>query len=209
MIDLNPPALMTEPGERLVRADYKRDFKQRKAEIRGRSSWKLERRQHFEEQDVPSWEAMRRGDWEQSLRLLRGQGETFRTAARNDSRQTHAFHRVRVVEQPLTSYLQWEMHVLRHQAEYGRRIRVVPAECVADAERYGLLPEIVVLGGRTLYRVTYSDAGRHTGAELFTDPKLVRGWEHYLENLYERGEDVISYFDREVAHLPAPQTQPE
>lgn len=50
----------------------------------------------------------------------------------------------------------------------------------------------------------YSDAGHPQGAIRFTEPDVVREWEHYIKSLYESGEDIASYFERVVAHLPAP-----
>ncbi|MGC9540104.1 hypothetical protein [Streptomyces sp. UG1] len=50
----------------------------------GAGPWKLECRQHFEEQGSPSGDAVRRGEWERSLR---------------------------VVEKPVSPYVQWELAV--------------------------------------------------------------------------------------------------
>ncbi|MGW1177410.1 DUF6879 family protein [Kitasatospora sp. NPDC002543] len=198
------PELRPEWGEILTRDDYRRDFRERDALVRGQDSWKLERRQHFEEQGSPSWEAARRGDWDEALRLLEGRREALREIGREDVERQSFFHRIRVVEQPLTTYLQWELHSLRIRAECGERIRIVGAAVLADSEKFDQLPEIVVLGGRTLYQVRYSEKGIPTGAIRFTDPDLVRRWEGYLADLHRAGEDVLAYFDREVAHLLPP-----
>lgn len=206
MLDLRAPALAREQGETLTRAVYRRDFRQRDAEIRERDSWKLERRQHFEEQGSASRDALRRGEWEEALRLLQERRGDLLASAREDERRGHCFHRVRVVEEPLTPYLQWELHSLRLRAEYGERVHVVSAGTVAASEEVGLLPEVTVLGGRTLYQVLYTDAGVPDGAVRFTDPDLVGRWERFIRSLYETGEDVTSYFDRKVAHLPPPKS---
>ncbi|MEU3567815.1 DUF6879 family protein [Kitasatospora sp. NPDC036755] len=198
------PELRPEWGEILTRDDYRRDFRERDALVRGRDSWKLERRQHFEEQGSPSWEAARRGDWDEALRLLEGRREALREIGREDVERQSFFHRIRVVEQPLTTYLQWELHSLRIRAECGERIRIVGTAVLADSEEFDQLPEIVVLGGRTLYQVRYSEKGIPAGAIRFTDPDLVRRWEGYLADLHRAGEDVLAYFDREVAHLLPP-----
>ncbi|MFD4657206.1 DUF6879 family protein [Kitasatospora sp. NPDC058444] len=198
------PELRPEWGEVLTRDEYKRDFRERDAIVRGRDSWKLERRQHFEEQGSPSWEAARRGDWREALRLLEGRREALREIGREDEERQSFFHRVRVVEQPLTTYLQWELHSLRIRAECGERIRIVGAAMLADSEEFDQLPEIVILGGRTLYQVRYSEKGIPVGAVRYTDPDLVRRWENYITDLHGAGEDVLAYVDREVAHLLPP-----
>ncbi|GHE45671.1 DUF6879 family protein [Streptomyces capitiformicae] len=206
MLDLLPPVLVPEHGERLTRDAYKRDFGERDAAIRDADSWKLERLQHFEEEGSPSRDALRRGEWATALRLLEDRRDALLATAREDTRKGHRFHRVRVVEKPLSPYLQWELHSHRQRAEYGERIRVVGAEQVASVERAGRLPEIVVLGGDTLFQVLYSKAGATLGSVRYTDDDLVGSWENYIRRLYEAGEDVRSYFEREVAHLPPPRT---
>lgn len=203
------PILPPERGERLVREAYRKDFRERSLALRNADSWKLERRQHFEEQGSPSRDALRRGEWEESLRLMRERGDSLAAAAREDERQGHTFHRVRVVEEPLTPYLQWELHSLLQQAQFGVRVRVVHAESVAEVERTVPLPELVLLGGRTLFNVLYSDAGHPQGAIRYTESDVTARWEHYIKSLYQSGEEITSYFERVVAHLPAPTNRPE
>ncbi|MEV4746313.1 DUF6879 family protein [Streptosporangium sp. NPDC049248] len=209
MLDPRAPFLVPAQGERLVRDAYRRDFRQRDAQIRNRDSWKFERRQHFEEQGSPSHDAFRRGDWEEALRLLDERRDDLLAVTREDERRGSFFHRVRVVERPLTPYMRWELHSLRLRAECGERVRVVGVEKVTASERAAPLPEVVILGGRTLYHVLYTETGVPNGAVRYTDPGLIGGWEKYIKSLYEAGEDVMSYFDREVAHLPSPTTKAE
>ncbi|MFJ9846997.1 DUF6879 family protein [Kitasatospora sp. NPDC101155] len=209
MLDRRAPDLSPERGERLVREDYKRDFRERDAQVRDRDSWKLERLQYFEEQGSPSRDALRRGDWEEALRLLEDRRGALLAIGREDEERNSFFHRVRVIEKPLTAYLQWELHSLRMRAECGERVRIIPAEKLAGTEEFSPLPEAVILGGRTLYQVLYAETGTPIGAVRYTDPELVDRWENYIKDLYEAGEDVQTYFDREVAHLPPPSTGTE
>ncbi|MFJ4921298.1 DUF6879 family protein [Streptomyces sp. NPDC088725] len=201
------PALTPELGERLLSKDYKRDFRERQAAIHDGASWKLERRQHFEEQGDASRDALSRGDWHEALRVFDEERDALITKARENKRRGYVFHRVRVVEQPVTPYVQWELHALHQQAELGgNRVRIVTADAdeVARAERTQPLPEIVVLGSRTLYHVLYTDTGRPSGAIRFTDRQQVEAWERYIRSLYEAGEDITTYFPREIAPLPEP-----
>ncbi|SHK79180.1 DUF6879 family protein [Actinacidiphila paucisporea] len=204
MLDLRAPALPVERGERLSREAYRRDFREREQAIRGGDSWKLERLQHFEEVGSPSREALRRGDWQEALRLMAGRADALRAEALDDERRGAAFHRLRVVEEPLTPYLQWELHSLRQQAQFGHLVRVVPADVLAPAESDTPLPELVVLDDRTLYRVLYSPNGAPAGAMRWTDPSVVKPWASYIRGAYALGEDVLTYFDRVVAPLPPP-----
>ncbi|MFD7894358.1 DUF6879 family protein [Streptomyces sp. NPDC059743] len=199
------PTIDPELGVRLVSKDYKRDFRERQAVIHDGASWKLERRQYFEEQNSPSRDALTRGDWQEVLRLFAETRDAIMAKAREYDRRRYTFHRVRIVEQPVTPYVQWELYSLVQQDELGgNRVRIVTAEQVADAEKAQQLPEIVVLGSQTLYNVIYSDNGQPMGAIRFTDQQQVRSWEHYIQSLYKVGEDIASYFAREIAPLPAP-----
>ncbi|GII90735.1 DUF6879 family protein [Sinosporangium siamense] len=199
------PPLIAARGKRLLRDAYLRDFRSRRAAIHNASSWKLERRQHFEEQESPSREAFRRGDWGLALRLLDAKRDSILRTLRQDRDNNSVLHRVRVVESPLTPYLQWELHSLRLQAELGKPIRVVTAEAVNPFETSGMLPEVVVLGSQVLYEVIYTEMGVPNGAIRFTDPDLVRCWEAFIQDLYHDGEDVVAYVDRRIAPLPPPQ----
>jgi hypothetical protein len=205
--DLRALRLDPAQGDRLDRAAYLRDFWGRRGVYR-RDSWKFERRQHVEEPDDPSRAALRRGEWAESLRLLeRGRAELLQTSTR-DLRLGVTFHRVRVVEEPLTPYIQWELHALRVQAECGKKIRVVDAGALRGLEGDERLPEVVVLGGRTLYEVRHTEAGAPCGAVRFTDAGLVERWVRFIQQLYVSGEDVIAYVERRVRTLPPPDLRP-
>jgi hypothetical protein len=203
MSELTIPALDTAWGVPLAQTDYKRDFRERDAEIQGRDSWKLERRQHFEEDDA-SRDALRRGDWEEALRILEEERADVRAMGEEDARRGSIFRRVRIVEEPLSPYMQWELHSLRLWDECGIPVHVVTANAVAPAEARGELPELVILGGHTMYQVLYTDTGVPDGGIRYTEPALVESWESYIEQLYEHGENIQSYFTRHVAHLPPP-----
>ncbi|WP_051839263.1 DUF6879 family protein [Streptomyces sp. NRRL F-5126] len=192
-------------GERLTTEAYRRDFRLRDGEVTGRDSWKLERRQQFEEGPSPSWDAFRRGDWQEALRLHGEKRDRWERIAREDRARGSVFHRVRVVEEPLTPYLQWELHALRVQGESGSPVRVVGAEKVRPLEAVRSLPEVVTLGGGVLYEVRYTQQGLLDGAVRHTEPGLVARWEECIAGLYEGGEDIVSYVDRRVAPLPAPR----
>ncbi|GLF97279.1 DUF6879 family protein [Streptomyces yaizuensis] len=192
-------------GERLSRSDYQRDFRLRDAENTGQDDWKFERRQHFQEPGSPSWEAFRRGEWDEAVRLLGERREHWAKVAREDRARGGVFHRVRVVEEPLTPYLHWELHALRVQAECGMPVRVVSGERIAAWEESGPLPEVVVLAGRVLYEVKYTEAGVLDGAVRFLGTETVQGWERFIRDLFEAGEDLPACVDRWVSALPPPR----
>ncbi|MEU3722235.1 DUF6879 family protein [Streptomyces sp. NPDC031705] len=206
MHDLRAPALPATRGEPLDAAAYAEDLRARRAVIRNGESWRLERLQHFEETDNPAREALRQGDWREVLRLIEAERPTARKAADDDSRNGSPFRRLRVVEEPLSPYVQWQLHWLHMRAEAGHHARVLPAEefSFTEAADGGPLPEIVILGGHVLYEVLHSPAGVHTGTRRYEDPAIVRPWEVYVKRAYSGAEDLRTYFTRAVAHLPPP-----
>ncbi|MEU5844664.1 DUF6879 family protein [Saccharopolyspora shandongensis] len=201
MPELRVPSLPDMRGHRLARADYRKEFRTRDAAIHYKSSWKLERRQHFEEVGNASRDALRDGDLPKALRLLEGRRESLRRAVADNEARDAPFHRVRIVEEPLTPYMRWQLHSLRIRAECGDRIRVVPANEVTGYETRTRLPEVVILGGSVLYQVLYTDGGTPNGAVRYEDPAVVESWEYFIRSLYELGEDVTEFFQRKTADL--------
>ncbi|MFD3486001.1 DUF6879 family protein [Streptomyces sp. NPDC058665] len=209
MPDRSALTLSRTRGDILATGAYQQDFRRRDHEITGRSGWKFERRQRFKEQNSPSWDAFQRGEWQEALQLLKAKGDMWERIAREDRERGSVFHRVRVVEEPLTPYLHWELHALRVQGAGGMPVRVVGAEKVRSLEIAEQLPEVVSLGGQVLYEVLYTESGVLDGAVRFQEPGLIGNWEAFIRGLYEEGEDIVSYVDRRVAHLPAPVVKTE
>jgi hypothetical protein len=151
-----------------------------------------------------SWQAFARGDWETALAMIAGRRRGF--AEYYDKVKRHGFttHRVRVVERPVTPYLQWEMHVLALRHEYGGLTRVIPAEQVASAEGGGPLPEVYTHGTTVMYEAVYDADGVLAGARRFVDTELIMTIQRFIAELYDEGEPLDSYFDREIKPLPPP-----
>ncbi|MBA0053275.1 hypothetical protein E0L36_21070 [Streptomyces sp. AJS327] len=204
MRELPAPPLPAERGEPLEHGAYISDFRARRRATRDHAHWKLERRQHFEENDHPARDALRRGDWAEALRLFESKRETVRQLAEADQRNGAPFRRLRVVEEPLTPYTQWELTALRVRAEEGQAARVLLAKEVAAAETEGPLPEIVIIGGHTLYEIIYTEAGAFESARRYTEPEIVAPWLDFVREAYAGAEDLRDYHERAVAHLPPP-----
>ncbi|MGP4109523.1 DUF6879 family protein [Streptomyces sp. 4N509B] len=204
MISIDRLGLAASTGERLGQSDYKRDFRQRFQALDGQGMWKLERRQHFRESGVPSWEAFVRGDWSEALRLYERRRAELAALTEDKRRRRIDSRRVRVVELPIAPYVQWELNAFRVRVESGDQIRVVGPEKLRDLEHGGPLPELINLGGDTLYEIRYDEQGVADGAIRYTDPGLVERYRQLWRELYEAGEDLLTFFDREVAHLPPP-----
>ncbi|MDX3527048.1 hypothetical protein P1P75_11500 [Streptomyces sp. ID05-39B] len=166
---------------------------------------KLERGQHFKERGFPSWEAFADGDWERALSLAEERREDYAEELRKASRLGVAHRRLRVVEFPVTPYVQWELFVLRVRVDLGDDIRIIDARDISNIERSRPVPEVVILGDAAMYEVVYDEDGNAAGANRYTDRSLIRETNAGFDTLYERGEGFHDFFDREIVTLAPPQ----
>ncbi|WP_283133259.1 DUF6879 family protein [Rhizohabitans arisaemae] len=194
-------------GEQLTRDAYESEFREHFWRINDHGFWKLERQQWFKEPGNGSWEAFAAGDWRRSMDILAAQVDTIKADRQKVIDHGFVPHRVRVVEQPVTPYLHWELVVLCMRAKHGERIRVVGAEEIRSLDADEQAPEIVVLGNRVMYRVLYDEDGVSAGAIRFTDQDLITWWRETISGLYEVGEDLDTFFEREIAPLDPPIAQ--
>ncbi|GII60294.1 hypothetical protein Skr01_03790 [Sphaerisporangium krabiense] len=195
--------LRAAEGEVLAVADYQREFDEVFASSRD-TVWKLERAQVFDETGLASWHAMIEGDWARSLALM----EEHRPALTRLYAARPDFRRLRVVESPVTPYLQWEMEFFTVRAAAGEHIRVMPASALREAETTAPLPELVIFTRSLCYEVLYDAIGAHTGARRITDPAVVGPCLDALARLYAQGEELAGYHARAIAPLPPPRPGP-
>ncbi|MFF5568182.1 DUF6879 family protein [Streptomyces sp. NPDC012623] len=165
---------------------------------------KLERGQNFKERGFASWEAFAEGQWTQALSLIEERRNAYVQQVEEAGRLGILQRRLRVVEFPVTPYVQWELHVLRLRVEVGDRIRLLDAGTIMDIEQHRQVPEVVILGDRAMFEVRYDSDGNAAGADHYTDPELIAETSAGFEQLYARGEDYAGFFDREIAPLPPP-----
>ncbi|RPK93741.1 MULTISPECIES: DUF6879 family protein [Streptomyces] len=190
-------------GEVLKRADYLADFS-RVYESSISLLAKIERGQTFREPGSPSWEAFASGDWAGALRLIEDERESVAAYFQDATRRGLVFRRLRVIEFPVSPYLQWEMNLFRLRSELGEEIRVLDAGKISDLERDAHVPEVVILGSSVMYVVLYDDDLKGSGARRFTDPGQVRKTTMEFEALYTQGEEFADFFEREIAPLEPP-----
>ncbi|MER8059357.1 MULTISPECIES: DUF6879 family protein [unclassified Streptomyces] len=190
-------------SEHLDRPSYHADFwRVRASGIRHMN--KLERGQNFKERGFASWEAFAAGDWDRALSLVEEKREGYERQFHEAARLGILERRLRVVELPVTPYVQWELHVLRMRVELGDHIKVLDARKISDIEQVRPVPEVVILGETAMYEVVYDDDGNAAGANRFSDQALIRETSAGFEALYERGDDFHDFFDREIARLAPP-----
>ncbi|MCZ7422968.1 hypothetical protein O7605_26035 [Verrucosispora sp. WMMA2121] len=194
-----------DPGELLTLDDYWADFEKRFWKTGPPGFWKLERQQTFKEPNEEGWQAFAAGRWDESLRILDARRPEFEGYYRRIADSGFATRRVRVVREPLTPYLQWELHVLRLRHEYGGLTRVVGPDRVADVEAEDPLPEIYTLGTDVMYEAVYDADGVLEAARRWRNPRVVTRCQEFMESLYHDGEPLDEYFARAVAPLEPPR----
>lgn len=191
-------------SERLDRPTYHADLGRVHASGIGFLN-KLERGQHFKERGFPSWEAFADGDWERALSLAEERREDYAQELGQASRLGVTHRRLRVVEFPITPYVQWELFVLRVRVDLGDDIKVLDARDISHIERTRPVPEVVILGDVAMYEVVYDEDGNADGAKRYTDRSLIRETNAGFNALYERGEGFHDFFDREIVTLAPPR----
>ena len=191
-------------GQRLGLDDYMEDFDRYFWRSGPEGFWKLERQQSFREPGVQSWEAFRRGEWDESLALIEGQRGHYEEYFRRIAGSGFALHRVRCVEEPISPYLQWELHLLHLKAQYGEDTRVLSGDGIRRYETRRTLPEIVVLGSLVMYEVLYDDEGVLAGGIRFDDPHRISEYRQVIQEMHRSGEPLDDFFSSHVAPLPPP-----
>jgi hypothetical protein len=194
-------------GDRLDLTTYLDDSEDRILGLHDSTVWKFERQQRFRQPESDSWTAFSQGRWAESLRLLEDNRPSVERELASFTRSGSVVKRVRVVEQPLDPYLQWELHSLFLRARCGELIRVIAPHQVPFSETSRTLPEVLTVGEVVTYRILYDDQGVLTGAVRFTDPDVTLGCRTDIAKLYEAGEDLAAFFHREVAPLDPPSGQ--
>ncbi|MEU7876145.1 DUF6879 family protein [Dactylosporangium sp. NPDC049140] len=194
-------------GERMELDAYLTDFDRNFWATTEPGFWKLERQQFFKEPGNASWEAFAKGDWDESLRILEAGRGDMADYYRRTAERGFVTRRVRVVEEPIIPYLQWELHVLRMRDEFGGAVRVVDRDQVAEFEHDAPLPEVYTHGSTVMYQAIYDDDGVLESARKFVDSDLVVRCQRFIQDLYENGRPLAPFFAERVAALPPPRQQ--
>lgn len=171
----------------------------------GGEFWKLERRQLFQEPEMPSWHAYVNGDWTEALRLAEELRPDLGHEYREDAARGIRTWWTKIVELPITPFIQWAFHPLRVRAQSGENMRVVTADKVARFERHSPLPEMITLGTDVMYEISYTETGAHAGAVRIEDHSTITRCQRFISELYDTGEDFESFYQREVAQLEPPR----
>lgn len=184
----------------VYRADYEKHFWQQG----NPGFWKLERKQFFREPRFHPWTAFSRGDWDLSMELLEAERPALQGYFDRISQSGFNFNRVRIVDRPIIPYLQWELHVLHVRMQCGEQIRIVNANDLQAWENNGTIPELITLGTDVMYQIDYGPDHTVKGAMKYPDCDLVAATQEFIDSLYSMGEDLDSFFEREIKDMNPP-----
>lgn len=169
--------------------------------------WKFERGQHYAEPHDASWQAFQRGDWDTALDLIEQRRPQLTEHHEQLTAQGIATHRVRIVDYPLTPYLQWELHLLNVRHQTGGPVHIYPAHLLAPLEHTGHeLPDLNICAPHAIYIPNYDDNGVLASATKYPWGNSIT---RYVKHLYKLGRPVDDYFATHVAHLPPPALPPQ
>ncbi|MEV7038059.1 DUF6879 family protein [Amycolatopsis sp. NPDC051061] len=196
--------LVTLPGDRLTPDEYFADHAENFWRTDDSGCWKLERQQHFVESGDASWDAFTAGDWPKALRLLEERRQKVADYETRIARHGFEVRRVRVVEEPISPYLYWELNSLHVRFQVGGKIRVVSGHTVDEIEQEEVLPELFILGKKVIYQVLYTERGELEGAVKSADPGLISRWTATTRRLYDEGEGLGTFFARKLAGRQPP-----
>jgi uncharacterized protein DUF6879 len=194
-------------GEELTLEEYFAEFDERFWKASDCDCWKLERRQTFIEQGSDSYDAFARGDWTRALELLKSRRSGIAEYYAKAAARGISVLRARVVEEPISPYLVWQLNSLLQRSELGEHPRIVTAGQVVAIERDGVLPELVGLADDVVYQVIYGSDGAAERAIRSAHRPTVEHWHRVFHTLYEGGEEMASFFSRNVAGLSPSNTR--
>ncbi|GAA2486960.1 DUF6879 family protein [Winogradskya humida] len=193
------PLLDAVVTEYLPLKEYIADFTVVSADLAG-DIWKSERAQYFREPGNKSWESFVAGRWDEAVETAEADLPDLTAYYTSLAQQGSRFYRVRVVDFPVSEYLRWELHVLRVRAKAGERIRIAQPAVTAPAEqKYGTIPELLILGDLAGYVVDYGADGAPCGAAKFVEPAAIARCRASLRDIYDSSEEFEEFFAREVA----------
>ncbi|GAA0969243.1 hypothetical protein GCM10009555_015970 [Acrocarpospora macrocephala] len=164
--------------------------------------WKLETYQNFREPEDASWRALDDGDWAEAVRLIDERRAEIQQPL--SDAQGFTMRRLRIVDKPYTSYVQWELYYIRLRALAGEDIRVLESDSLPALGIAYRLPELVILDSVVMYEVLYTDDGTLSGARKIVDSALIDACRHEVEKLFEAGRELLPYMNSERSVLPPP-----
>lgn len=159
---------------------------------------KIESGQIFAEPGNPSWEAFVRGDWSRALQRMGQHAQENDAHCRAHTASQILSRRVRIVCQPLTDYLIWELHYLYNNTRSNVRVGIVDYDRARGLVGEAWLDDFVSLDEAVAYRVLYGSDGVNSGAERSQNPTVIGAVNHVYELLAAASTPLADFFVEQV-----------
>jgi hypothetical protein len=153
-----------------------------------RSAWRLETRPAYAIPEEQAAFERHRITGELDVAYLAGWLETVKTATEAGKR----FERVRVLPEPLTDYLRFEMAVAEHNTEAGEDIRTLTAR-KARALELPDLHDFWIFDDQRVAILHFSPDGELLNAELHDDPDTLTQYSAWKELAWRHADPALTH----------------
>ncbi|MCO6009817.1 hypothetical protein NE236_33080 [Actinoallomurus purpureus] len=156
---------------------------------------KLECWQAYREREASeSQAAYERGDIEAARKLLHHEAQADRPLYEDVKKREIEYARVRLIQEPLTAYLGYELLSYRIRADMGENIEVVvcdPALHLPDERRFDFL--LFDRHTALIHDYGSSEVGLQTGGWVTHDPKVIAALEKTIGTLRQKAIPLRDY----------------
>ncbi|MFC6081514.1 DUF6879 family protein [Sphaerisporangium aureirubrum] len=191
-----PPQWATETGERLTIDEFGRQFLAAWSRIEWRFL-KLECWQTYKEPDGnKSQELYRQGEIDLAMEILAKEAESDRPLYDDVRSRGIEYSRIRLVQEPLTSYLRYELLAYRIRAELGEVIEIVRCDSTLRLPNEDLF-DFLIFDRHTALIHDYGDAGSQSGGWLTRDPGVLASLESKAVGLRRRAVPLPQFLAAE------------
>jgi hypothetical protein len=177
-----PPQWAVQNSERLDLAEFGSRFAESWARLRSRFL-KLECRQVYQERETnKSQEVYNKGEVDKARELLRQEAEADRPLYADVKMRGLDYARIRLVQEPLTPYLEYELMAYRIRVDMGETIEVVRcgSELNLPNDKYF---DFLLFDRRTALIHDYGDEGLQSGGWLTGDLDVIASLERVVIDL--------------------------
>jgi hypothetical protein len=188
---------MWTPEDRLDSEGYLKDFYKYFDHMQD-GMRKIEYGQSFSQPGNKSWEAFNHGDWQLALKLQDDLSKEADRYFKSLKRVAPPGRRVRIVVEPFSDYLIWELNIFRRNERLGEVIRVIKFPEAVELVARDFIDDYVAIDNTVAYRVLYDHNGLNIGAEKSLNPETVNGAVDAFEALFKNAEPFQEFFSREV-----------
>jgi hypothetical protein len=177
-----PPQWALENSQRLDLDEFGSRFAEAWSRLQSRFL-KLECRQTYQERETnKSQEAYNKGEVSKAQELLQQEAEADRPLYEDVKTRGLDYARIRLVQEPLTPYLEYELMAYRIREDMGEAIEVVRygGEFSLPNDKYF---DFLLFDRHTALIHDYGDEGRQSGGWLTTDSDVIASLERVAVDL--------------------------